>query len=145
MKKKCAMMIMNPLFDPEKHYARLDHAQMENHIITVRTPEEAVARAKELAEELSDADITVRSREIAHSKSAPAKKAVHLDEVDLEQMTLFDTVKEDDILKELQELELAAMTPIDALNTLYRLQNTLKNRWQSTGGQTCGKQGQNNS
>ncbi len=108
-------------------------------------PEPVIARAKELAEELSDADITVRSREIAHSKSAPAKKAVHLDEVDLEQMTLFDTVKEDDILKELQELELAAMTPIDALNTLYRLQNTLKNRWQSTGGQTCGKQGQNNS
>ena len=43
--------------------------------------------------------------------------------------TLFDTVKEDDIIKELQEMELSSMTPIDALNTLYRLQTSLKNRW----------------
>lgn len=93
-------------------------------------PDSVIARAKELAEELSDADITVRSKEIAQAGTTAAKKKVpKLDEVDLKQMTLFDTVKEDDILKELQELELAAMTPIDALNTLYRLQNTLKNRW----------------
>ncbi len=93
-------------------------------------PETVIARAKELAEELSDADITVRSREIAQAGLPAKKKVPRLDEVDLKQMTLFDTVKEDDILKELQELELSAMTPIDALNTLYRLQNTLKNRWQ---------------
>ncbi len=93
-------------------------------------PETVIARAKELAEELSDADITVRSREVARAGVPAGKKVPRLDEVDLKQMTLFDTVKEDDILKELQELELSAMTPIDALNTLYRLQNTLKNRWQ---------------
>ena len=44
-------------------------------------------------------------------------------------MSLFDTVKDDDILKELESMDLAVMTPIDALNTLYRLQNSLKNRW----------------
>ena len=49
--------------------------------------------------------------------------------MDLTQLTLFDTVKEDDIIKELQEMELSSMTPIDALNTLYRLQTSLKNRW----------------
>ena len=60
----------------------------------------------------------------------PKKKPVpKLDEVDLKQMSLFDTVKDDDILKELESMELASMTPIDALNTLYRLQNSLKNRW----------------
>ncbi|MCI8402854.1 MAG: DNA mismatch repair protein MutS [Lachnospiraceae bacterium] len=93
-------------------------------------PEAVIARAKELAQELSDADITVRSREIAQAGASPKKKVPKLDEVDLKQMTLFDTVKEDDILKELQELELPAMTPIDALNTLYRMQTSLKNRWQ---------------
>ena len=31
---------------------------------------------------------------------------------------------------ELGELELSRMTPIDALNTLYRLQTKLKNRWE---------------
>ena len=51
MKKKCAMMIMNPLFDPDKDFARLDHAKVENHIITVRSPEEAVAKAKALADD----------------------------------------------------------------------------------------------
>ena len=78
---------------------------------------------------MSEADITVRSREIAQAGAAPKKKVPKLDEVDLKQMTLFDTVKEDDILKELQEMELSSMTPIDALNTLYRLQTRLKNRW----------------
>ena len=39
-------------------------------------------------------------------------------------------MKDDDIIKELRDLELSSMTPIDALNTLYRLQTKLKNRWQ---------------
>ena len=96
-------------------------------------PEPVITRAKELAEELADADITVRSREIAQAEKQPAKakkKPVpRLDDVDLNQMSLFDTVKDDDILKELESMDLAVMTPIDALNTLYRLQNSLKNRW----------------
>ena len=46
-------------------------------------------------------------------------------------MSLFDTVKEDDILEELKSLDLGSMTPIDALNTLYRMQTKLNNRWQS--------------
>ncbi|MBR6528091.1 MAG: DNA mismatch repair protein MutS, partial [Lachnospiraceae bacterium] len=92
-------------------------------------PDSVIQRAKELAQELSEADITVRSREIAQAGVPSKKKVPKLDEVDLKQMTLFDTVKEDDILKELQEMELSSMTPIDALNTLYRLQTRLKNRW----------------
>ncbi len=94
-------------------------------------PDSVIARAKEIAEELSGADITVRAREIAQSGApAPQRKAVPKpDEVDLQQMSLFDTVKDDDIVRELGELELSQMTPIDALNTLYRLQTKLKNRW----------------
>ena len=44
-------------------------------------------------------------------------------------MSLFDTVREDDIIKEIQEMDLANLTPLDALNTLYSLQNKLNNRW----------------
>ena len=44
-------------------------------------------------------------------------------------MSLFDTVKDDDIIHELQELDLGNLTPIDALNKLYQLQNKIKNRW----------------
>ena len=42
---------------------------------------------------------------------------------------VFDTVKDDDVLKELKELDISNLTPIDAMNTLYQLQNKLKNRW----------------
>ena len=94
-------------------------------------PDSVISRAKELVEELTSADITVRAREIAeHSANITVRKAVPKpDEVDLLQMSFFDTVKDDDIIRELGELNLAQMTPIDALNTLYRLQNRLKNRW----------------
>ena len=57
------------------------------------------------------------------------KKKEKLDEVDLAQMSLFDTVKDDDILEELKSVDLSNMTPIDALNKLYELQNKIKNRW----------------
>ena len=33
------------------------------------------------------------------------------------------------LLKELKELDISNLTPIDAMNTLYQLQNKLKNRW----------------
>ena len=52
-----------------------------------------------------------------------------LDEVDLAQMSLFDTVTDDNILDEIKEIDLGNLTPIDALNTLYKLQGKLKNRY----------------
>ena len=93
-------------------------------------PDTVIARAKELVEELSNADITARAKEIAQTSASSARKPVPKpDEVELQQMSLFDTVKDDDIIHELGDLELGNMTPIDALNTLYRLQTKLKNRW----------------
>ena len=96
-------------------------------------PAVVLERAKELVQELSDADITNRAKEIAeiHAQAGNGNRSRvrKMDDVDLTQLTLFDTVKEDDIIKELQEMELSSMTPIDALNTLYRLQTSLKNRW----------------
>ena len=94
-------------------------------------PEPVIARAKELVNELSDADITAKAKEIAKTGTAANqhKPVPKPDEVELSQLTLFDTVQEDQIIKELGELELGSMTPIDALNTLYRLQTKLKNRW----------------
>ncbi len=44
-------------------------------------------------------------------------------------MSLFDTAKDDDIVDEINSLDIGNMTPIDALNTLYKLQNKIKNRW----------------
>ena len=93
-------------------------------------PDSVINRAKELVDQLVDSDLAARTREIAEG-SAPAghKPVPKPDDVEMSQLTLFDTVREDDIIEELKNLELGNMTPIDALNTLYRMQTKLKNRW----------------
>ena len=94
-------------------------------------PELVIGRAKEIVEELSDEDITARVSEIASKERVVKKKpkVKKYDDVDIALMSLFDTVKDDDVLEELKNLDVGNMTPIDALNTIYRLQNKLKNRW----------------
>ena len=92
-------------------------------------PDSVIQRAKELVEELSSADITSTVKEIQAVGSRSKNKAKKYDQVDLEQMSLFDTVSDEDILRELNEIDVSTLTPIDALNTIYRLQNRLRNRW----------------
>ncbi|MEG0107593.1 MAG: DNA mismatch repair protein MutS [Lachnospiraceae bacterium] len=94
-------------------------------------PDSVIHRAKEIVSELSEADITTRVKDISIQKHGDEKKQIskRYDEVDLAQMSLFDTVKDDDVLKELKELDVTNLTPMDAMNTIYRLQNKLKNRW----------------
>ncbi len=97
-------------------------------------PDSVITRAKELAEELGDADITAKAREISAAGAKPKQKKKKYDQVDLEQMSLFDTVSDQDILQELNEVDVSTMTPVEALNTIYRLQNRLRNRWQQNPG-----------
>lgn len=92
-------------------------------------PDMVIDRAKEIVEQLSDNDITEKIQEIRVDLKNDRKKAPVYDQVDLEQMSLFDTVKDEDVLAELKEIDVTNLTPMDALNTLYRLQNKLKNRW----------------
>jgi DNA mismatch repair protein MutS len=94
-------------------------------------PDMVIDRAKEIVNQLSDNDITEKVQSIEINTKNEKRKPVKYDEVDLEQISLFDTVRDEDVLKELQEIEITNLTPVDALNTLYRLQNKLKNRWQS--------------
>ncbi|RGC72954.1 DNA mismatch repair protein MutS [Lachnospiraceae bacterium AM23-2LB] len=96
-------------------------------------PDLVIDRAKEIVEELVNEDITIRVSEIAVvGKDSGAKKKAKpkkYDEMDLAQFSLFDTVKDDDVLEELKNIDVGNLTPVDALNTIYRLQNKLKNRW----------------
>lgn len=94
-------------------------------------PDMVIDRAKEIVAQLSDNDITEKIQNIEVNGRNEKRKPVKYDEVDLEQISIFDTVKDEDVLKELQEVDITTLTPVDALNTLYRLQNKLKNRWQS--------------
>ena len=93
-------------------------------------PEMVIDRAMELVNQLSDNDITEKIAGIeAKASGGPRKKVPHYDEVDLAQISLFETTKDEDVIKELEGVDISNMTPLDALNTLYRLQSMLKNRW----------------
>ena len=95
-------------------------------------PDMVIDRAKEIVAELTDNDITQKVQSIAKDNKNDKKvKVVHYDDVDIDQMSLFDTVTDEDVLKRLKELDITTLTPMDALNTLYKLQSDLKNRWKS--------------
>jgi DNA mismatch repair protein MutS len=94
-------------------------------------PDMVIDRALEIAEQLSDNDITerIQSITVGDGNAAPHKKVKALDEVDLGQMSFFDTVSDEDVIQELMDVEITTLTPLDAMNVLYRLQSKLKNRF----------------
>lgn len=89
-------------------------------------PDPVIRRAKELVEELSDADITAAVKDLAAPKK---KQKIVYDQVDMAQMSLFDTVQDNDIVEEIKNLDMSHLTPMEAMNILYNLQNKIQNRW----------------
>lgn len=94
-------------------------------------PDMVIDRAKEIAEQLSDNDITQKVQSIAVDTRGNERKKPKqsYDDIAMGQMSLFDTVKDEDIIKELKEIDISNLTPMEAMNTLYKLQNKLNNRW----------------
>ena len=93
-------------------------------------PEAVLHRAREIVDQLSDADITEAVKTVTGKKGG-RRKAIHYDDVDLQQMTLFDAATDEDVLRELDGIDISNLTPVEALNVLYKLQNKLKNRWKA--------------
>ncbi len=95
-------------------------------------PDMVIDRAKEIVTELTDNDITEKVQAIAkENKNDKKVKVKHYDDVDIDQMSLFDTVTDEEVLRRLKEIDITTLTPMDALNTLYKLQSDLKNRWKN--------------
>ena len=95
-------------------------------------PDTVIERAKELVADLSDADISLKARDIAQYSKKQEKLVdsyKKVDDLEVKQMSLFDTVNNDDIIEDIKALDISNMTPIDSLNTLYKLQGRVKNRW----------------
>ena len=82
-------------------------------------PEEVIGRAKQLVHQLSGADIV--TKDMVPEMVAETNQ----------QMSILETMSDDELLQELEELDLSDMTPIDALNYLYELQGKAKNRWKN--------------
>jgi DNA mismatch repair protein MutS len=93
-------------------------------------PDSVIERAKNLAEELSAHDITESAAAEPEQSPARRRKKKKVDEVDMHQMSFVGAVTDEDVLRELKEIDVTTLTPIEAMNTLYALQNKLKNRWE---------------
>lgn len=88
-------------------------------------PNTVIARANELIEQLLTNDLTAKIKDIADLKVAKKK----VNELELGQMSFFDTLNDDDIITELSELDIAHMTPVEALVKLQMLQSKVNNRY----------------
>ena len=87
-------------------------------------PEVVIERAKEIATELEESDITANTKNIG-------KK--HTEEVEPVQISLFDTMgmvaeqpKKSEVEETLKKLDISNMTPMEAMNQLYELQKKCK-------------------
>lgn len=96
-------------------------------------PSSVLARANEIAQQLVDNDITENVKKIHRETKKKETIKEGKAEKEIFQMSIFDTMSSnnssEDIMLELREMELAAMTPIEALNRLYDLQKKVKERW----------------
>ena len=92
-------------------------------------PDPVIERAKVICEELERANMSNLAANLPEIPSQHKAKTKKPDDVDLAQMSLFDTVKDDDIIEEIREIDLTNMTPFEAMNKLYEIQNKIKNRW----------------
>ena len=92
-------------------------------------PDIVINRAKEIVAELCDNDIIEKIQSITVGNKTETKKTTVPKDEDLDQLSLFDTVKDEDIINEIKELDISNLTPIDALNTLDRFKRKLLNRW----------------
>jgi DNA mismatch repair protein MutS len=82
-------------------------------------PQPVIDRAKEILDELEDADISKKEVRVRRNKK-PIEGQIDI-------FSIANTSRiEPEILKELEELNLSTITPIDALNILYRLQQKVR-------------------
>ncbi len=95
-------------------------------------PQPVLDRAREIAGWLAEADVTQKAKNIetggAEKKQAPKDHPAGTGKDTSErQMSLFDLYPEDHpVLKELRELDINRLTPVQALNKLDELQRKLK-------------------
>ncbi len=92
-------------------------------------PDEVIRRAKEICAELERTDLNYLAVEGIPLPDSALDAAQGTDELELGQMTLFDAKSDADILREIEELDLTNLTPLEALNKLQELQSKIKNRW----------------
>ncbi len=89
-------------------------------------PVEVLGRAREIADHLEQTDEGKELTGMDLDRSVPA----HAD--GMTQLSIFDAMggsQTDNILFELRDIDLTGVTPMDAMNLIYKWQNQLKEKW----------------
>ncbi len=89
-------------------------------------PEQVLIRAREIADQLENKDsLSLDGVVNQMAVSSPGEKTMN-------QLSIFDTMgndQTDDILFELRDIDLSRVTPMDAMNLVYKWQKSLQERW----------------
>ncbi len=89
-------------------------------------PEQDLIRAREIADQLENKDALSLDGVVNQmAVSSPGEKTMN-------QLSIFDTMgndQTDDILFELRDIDLSRVTPMDAMNLVYKWQKSLQERW----------------
>ncbi len=101
-------------------------------------PDSVIQRAKDIAEQLTDADITGKTKDIKVLSGHKKRAARPADEDFDGQLSLFNdepspekndvSSEKDPVIEKIGGLDLGRVTPIEALNLLYALQDDIRKR-----------------
>jgi DNA mismatch repair protein MutS len=114
-------------------------------------PNSVLKRASEIVAELTGNDLALKTKNLSHPEEPPVQKDFVQEEFsfdallksmdsaagnskkdrkakDASQLSLFSMLDNEDIITELRDLDLARLTPIDAMNKLYHLQKKIQDR-----------------
>ena len=96
-------------------------------------PEPVLERAKEIVMQLTENDIVEKAKNIEIKTKQKKETKKKEETVDSGQLSMFDGFANmpstEDILLELRDLDMNALTPMDAMNKLYQIQQKIKERW----------------
>lgn len=95
-------------------------------------PEHVLERAHEIAAGLEGGGINPFIADGDAPAQAKEAAALPVQKNEMEQLSIFDTVTSfcsEDILFELRDIDLSHVTPMDAMNLVYKWQNKLKDQW----------------
>lgn len=90
-------------------------------------PASVLKRANEIVNDLIGNDLALKAKDISTGVEQ-RKEQFRQENLPLEQLSLFSVSGNEDIITELRETDISRLTPIDAINKLYKLQNKIKDR-----------------
>jgi DNA mismatch repair protein MutS len=89
-------------------------------------PATVLRRANEIVNELIGNDLALKAKDI--STAVEQKEEFIQETLPLKQLSLFSMSGNEDIITEIRDMDIARLTPLDAINKLYALQKKIRDR-----------------